>query len=318
MSKLRELFGETFADIFEASNGGRARRGKGRATLAMVEAAHCILEEIQPATVRAVCYRLFTMGLIDAMTKANTDKVSRALVWAREQEIIPWEWIVDETREVEQVSSWDDPESLIRAAVSQYRKDYWRHQPNHVEVFSEKGTVRGTLKPVLDEFGVAFRVMHGYGSATAIKSIAELSTAIGKPFVALYVGDWDCSGLHMSEVDLPQRIAEYGGDVAVARFALDRRDVEFGGLPSFGADTKRGDPRYQWFIENYGSTCWELDALSPVILRDRIRTAITALLDVDTWKRMVEVEAAERQSMSTVLGQWSKLMQAPNCSGGGA
>lgn len=306
----REIFGDQFADVFMPR-----RRGKSRATIAMVEAARVILEEIQPASVRAVCYRLFTGGLIDAMNKTNTDKVSRALVWAREEGIIPWKWIVDETREVEQVSSWNDPESLIRAAVSQYRKDYWRHQPNHVEVFSEKGTVRGTLKPVLDEFGVAFRVMHGYGSATAIKGIAEMSVASSKPFIALYVGDWDCSGLHMSEIDLPHRITEYGGNVSVVRMALSQADVESGGLPSFDADTKQGDPRYQWFIRKYGATCWELDALSPVILRNRIRDAITSLLDVDTWNRMVDVEAAERESMSDVLGQWSKLMQAPNCSG---
>lgn len=289
-------------------------RGKSRASLLMVEAAKRILEEIQPATVRAVCYRLFVAGLIDAMTKANTDKVSRALVWAREQAIIPWEWIVDETRDVEQLPSWNDPQSLIRAAVSQYRKDYWRHQPLHIEVFSEKGTVRGTLKPVLDEFGVAFRVMHGYGSATAIKSIATMSAAMSKPFIALYVGDWDCSGLHMSEVDLPQRIAEYGGEVRVIRLALSEHHVEWGELPSFDADTKSGDPRYQWFIRKYGSTCWELDALSPALLRECVKSAITSLLDLESWTAMVKVEAAERESMSDVLGQWGKLMQASVCS----
>ena len=35
------------------------------------------------------------------MSKAETNKVSMQLVWAREQNIIPWEWIVDETREAE-------------------------------------------------------------------------------------------------------------------------------------------------------------------------------------------------------------------------
>jgi hypothetical protein len=34
--------------------------------------------------------------------------------------------------------------------------------------FSLKGTIRGVLQPVLDEYGVGFRVMHGYGSATAV------------------------------------------------------------------------------------------------------------------------------------------------------
>lgn len=310
MSAAREIFGDDFADIFEPR-----RRGKSRATIAMVAAARVILEEIQPATVRAVCYRLFTLNLIDAMTKANTDKVSRALVWARETNLIPWEWIVDETRDVEQLPSWADPQSLIRAAVGQYRKDYWRHQPLHVEVFSEKGTVRGTLKPVLDEFGVAFRVMHGYGSATAIKSIAEQSAASSKPFIALYVGDWDCSGLHMSEIDLPRRNALYGGQAKVVRIALTAHDVELGNLPSFEAETKKRDPRYQWFVGKYGPTCWELDALSPALLRERVKDAITTLLDRESWNRMVEVEKAERASMTDVLGQWGKLMQASVCSG---
>lgn len=292
------------------------RRGKSRASLAIIEAASQILEEIEPASVRAVCYRLFVQGLIPNMSKTSTDKVSRMLVWAREQDIIPWEYIVDETREVEQASSWKDPQSLIRAAVRQYRKDFWESQPNHVEVWSEKGTVRGTLAPVLNEFGIAFRVMHGYGSATAIKDIAEASIDRGKPFIALYVGDWDPSGLHMSEVDLPRRIDQYGGDVDVGRVALTDEDTRDGDLPSFAAETKRGDPRHQWFSERYGSTCWELDALSPVILRERVRSAITAELDMGAWTRMVEVEKVERDSMTDVLGQWSKLMQASICSPG--
>jgi hypothetical protein len=298
------------------TRAGTRQRGKGYVTLEIVEASRAILEEIQPASIRAVCYRLFTMGVIDSMSKGNTNKVSRALVWAREEMRVPWEWIVDETREVEQVPSWSDPDSLMRAAAGQYRKNYWTQQPNRIEVWSEKGTVRGTLKPVLDEFGLPFRVMHGYGSATAIKDIANTSMIDrGKPFIGLYVGDWDPSGLHMSELDLPDRIGDYGGDVQVIRVALNEDDVKFSRLPSFQAATKRGDPRYRWFVENYGNTCWELDALSPVILRDRVTDAITRLLDIDAWNRMIEVENVELESMTDVLGQWSKLMQARNCSG---
>jgi len=40
-------------------------RGKSERSLQLIDASIDILEEIQPATVRAVCYRLFTMGLID-------------------------------------------------------------------------------------------------------------------------------------------------------------------------------------------------------------------------------------------------------------
>jgi len=48
-------------------------RGKAQATLQLVDAAIRILEEIQPATVRAVCYRLFAEKLIPSNVKANTD-----------------------------------------------------------------------------------------------------------------------------------------------------------------------------------------------------------------------------------------------------
>ena len=35
-------------------------------------------------------------------------------------------------------------------------------------VWSEKGTVRGVLQPVLDDYAVGFRVMHGFSSATTV------------------------------------------------------------------------------------------------------------------------------------------------------
>ena len=39
-------------------------RGKSSQSLELIDAAYEILEEIQPASVRAVCYKLFNRGLI--------------------------------------------------------------------------------------------------------------------------------------------------------------------------------------------------------------------------------------------------------------
>jgi hypothetical protein len=80
---------------------GRGERGKSANTMLLIARAKAILEEVQPAGVRAICYRLFVNGWLPSMAKNDTDTVSRHLVWAREQEIIPWDWIVDETRPVE-------------------------------------------------------------------------------------------------------------------------------------------------------------------------------------------------------------------------
>jgi len=282
-------------------------RGKAVKTLNLIYAAVGILREIQPASVRAVCYKLFTRRLIPDMSKGSTNRVSRALVYARERGLIPWAWIVDETREVERVPSWADPAEYGEAVKRSYRRDRWLAQPVRVEVWSEKGTIRGMLAPILREYGVGFRVMHGYASATEAWSVAEESRSDARPYIALYTGDWDPSGLHMSEVDLPTRLAEYGATVELRRLALSPDDVADPSLPDFPADTKVKDPRYRWFVETYGRRCWELDALDPNVLRERVEGAIRAEIDWEQWERDGRAERAERRSLVDVLGAWKAV-----------
>lgn len=278
---------------------GNGKRGKGARSLHLIETAASILEEIQPASVRAVCYQLFVRGIIPDMSKASTNRVSTQLVWAREHGRIPWECIVDETRGVERAPMWRNPVERMQIAILNYRKNYWQEQPCHVEVWSEKGTVRGTLAPVLDKYGLPFRVMHGYGSATALNDVADDSVRTNKRFVVLYVGDWDPSGLHMSEVDLPGRLARYHGNVELHRVALTEQHLD--GLPSFPAADKRSDPRFTWYSPRFGGRCWELDALSPPALREEVESGVLEFLDLKSWEHMTEVEAAERESLNIYM-----------------
>ena len=283
-------------------------RGKSQKNINLIAAAVRILGEIHPATVRAACYRLFTEGLIPSMVKNHTNAVGTQLVWARENHHLPWEWIVDETREAERITSCDDPETIIRAAIDQYRKDYWKDQPEWVEVWSEKGTVRGTLAPVLKKYGVTFRVMHGYGSATSLHSIAQESANSDKRLTILYIGDWDPSGMNMSEIDIPGRMRRYDGDFTIERIALNAGDVGPGTkLPSFAAESKIGDSRHKWFVSKHGERCWELDALSPVVLRQRVEERILACLDRDAWEHSMRVEKAEHESMSGFMDTWQSI-----------
>jgi hypothetical protein len=300
-------------------------RGKSQRSLELIEACHEILAGIQPATVRAVCYQLFTRGLIDSMSKNNTNRVSRQLTDAREAGDIPWEWIVDETREAERISSWANATGFVETVRRAYRKDHWALQPKRVELWSEKGTVRGTVAPVLDEYGVTFRVMHGHASATVVNQIVEESLDDDRLLIALYVGDWDPSGLHMSEVDLPDRIERYwemesAGDfyimpeddsddigvrVDVKRIALASADVADPALPWFPLESKLADSRANWFREHYGTRCWELDAMNPNDLRARVEQHIQAFIDWPTWERSVAAEEAEGESLRTVLDRWN-------------
>jgi hypothetical protein len=135
------------------------KKGRGRAqrSLDLIKAMHEITERSQPITGRGVGYKLFSSGLIAAMSRNDMQTVYRLLKEAREEGIIPWEWVVDETRELERVATWDNPAAFVRCVARSYRRDFWDQQPERVEVWSEKGTIRGVLQPVLDEYGVGFR-----------------------------------------------------------------------------------------------------------------------------------------------------------------
>src|SRR4030095_16634342 len=89
--------------------GSKKGRGMAQRSLDLIEAMRVIAEAAQPITGRGVGYKLFTQGLIPSMSTSDMQKVYRLLRIAREQDIIPWEYIVDETRELERVSTWNDP-----------------------------------------------------------------------------------------------------------------------------------------------------------------------------------------------------------------
>jgi hypothetical protein len=161
--------------------------------------------------------------------------------------------------------------------------------------------VRGVLQPVLDDYAVGFLPVHGFSSATTAHEIAEDDD--GRDLIVLYVGDYDPSGLYMSEVDLPARFAKYDGDhIKLKRIALTVKQLR--DLPSFPAADKRKDPRYKWFTASYGRHCWELDAMDPNVLRKCVEREIKKLIEPVAWARCEVVNNAELESLQTILANW--------------
>lgn len=282
-------------------------RGMAKASLDLIGTMRDIAEACNPITGRGVGYKLFAQGLIDGMDTNTMQKVYRLLVIAREQQKIPWEWIVDETRYLEKKPTWDDPAHFVEGVRRSYRRDFWNDQPRRLEVWSEKGTVRGVLAPVLDRYGVGFRVLHGFSGATTVHDVAE--DYDGRKLTILYVGDYDPSGMNMSEHDLPKRFQEYGGEhVELIRVALTKNDcTHIGKRYGFSVDAKTKDPRYKWFVKNYGKWCWELDAMDPRDLRARVRQRIWSRIEKKAWKRCETINKAEVESLQTVLDSWNAL-----------
>src|SRR6188474_1618757 len=102
-------------EYFRASS--KKGRGRAKASVALIDAMRSAAEAAQPITGRGIGYKLFAAGLIPSTARSEMAKVYRLLKEAREEGIIPWEWIVDETRDLESVATWKDPQSFMRAAA---------------------------------------------------------------------------------------------------------------------------------------------------------------------------------------------------------
>jgi hypothetical protein len=281
-------------------------RGLGTKTIAIREAIKEILTEIQPASVRAVCYRLFVQKLIPQMSRLQTDMIGRQLVTLREESIVPWQWVVDETRAVERVACWPDFTAHFDDFQAEHALDPWVNQSERVIIVSEKGTVRGTLQPILSDLKVPMLVCHGYSSATAAHDLAARSRGRDSPLRILYVGDHDPSGMHMSELDLPGRLARYGGNVSIERVAITRADMA--GLPDFSANDKTSHPLLPWYRRTHGDQCVELDAMPPPMLRDRVRAAILAHVELDAWAASLAREEDEIERLADRKTQIAALL----------
>src|SRR5207249_11850843 len=122
LARLRQ---EAAMSTEQTGTSSKKVRGKSQRSLDLIEAMRAAAQAAQPITGRGIGYKLFTAGLIPSMARAEMQRVYRLLKEARERGDIPWEWIVDETRELERVSTWDNPAQYARAVARSYRRDFW-------------------------------------------------------------------------------------------------------------------------------------------------------------------------------------------------
>jgi hypothetical protein len=89
-------------------------RGQTQRIKDFIAVCYEILEAIHPASVRAVAYQLFNRKVIESMAKKCTNRVSEHLVTARKAGLVPWWWVVDESREAERPGTWSDVDRYVK------------------------------------------------------------------------------------------------------------------------------------------------------------------------------------------------------------
>jgi len=123
----------------------------------------------------------------------------------------------------------------------------------------------------------------------------------GKNTFILYLGDHDPSGMDMVR-DIQDRMEIFRSKVEVKRIALNMEQIEVFNPPPNPA--KITDPRASKYIEEFGATSWELDALSPKDLTELLDKEVTELMDIDKynyWCRLEQYEKDQLEEFTSTL-----------------
>jgi hypothetical protein len=283
-------------------------------TLAKIEQANAILAEYAAQgfimTLRQLYYQFVARDLLVNELKSYK-RLGAIMCDARDAGLVDWASIEDRTRERVTHASWDNPEDIIGEVARQYREDIWDGQSYRPEVWIEKAALLGVIEPICNEFRVPFFASIGNNSQTeqhkAGKRFAELSDQGLFPLV-LHLGDHDPNGIDMTR-DNTERLELYAGrEVEVRRIALNIDQVRrYNPPPNFAKET---DSRYAAYVEQFGTDCWELDALSPTVIADLIRVELNGMINVTAWKRRQNAEARNRTLLGKVAANWTKVKKA--------
>lgn len=267
-------------------------------TWQIIEAAHEILSQHNPMTVRQVYYRLVSRQVIKN-NRSQYQAVSKALVEARKEGLVPWEWIEDRLRRPRHVSMWQNLSNFAETAQRAYRKNVWETQPYYLEAWLEKDALSGIFEEVLRPFGVTLNVGRGYDGWDSLCKAAD-RYGDGEGVAVLYFGDFDPSGEDMVR-SLRERLAFFGAKPEITKLALIYEDIELYQLPP--DFTKTTDSRSAAFVERWGDVAVELDALPVGVLTERLRMEVKARLDMDALEACWEAERRDRERFASMLGR---------------
>jgi hypothetical protein len=273
-------------------------------TAKIIEEATQILVEHNPMTVRQVFYQLVSRQVIEN-NRSTYQAVSKALVSARLEGIIPWAHIEDRLRRPRHVSMWGSLADFAETASQAYRRDVWADQPIYIETWLEKDALSGIFEDALDTYGVTLNVGRGFDGWDSINNAADRFMTQSKPVIVLYFGDFDPSGEDMVR-SLGERLAALGSEPEIVKCALTFDDITRYRLPT--DFTKKSDTRRDAFVIKFGDVSVELDALPLAVLRDRIVEEVESRIDLQA---LLTVQGREHEERSRLVDALRKFGATP-------
>ncbi len=262
-------------------------------------------------TVRQVYYQLVAADEIENSDKSY-NKIQLLLNDARLAGLVDWDFIVDRTRNLRRLATWDTPQSVLESARAGFRIDKWASQDFRPEVWIEKDALVGVFERVCNELEVPVLSCRGYASLSEMfeAGYRRFSRHIQNgqtPFI-LHFGDHDPSGIDMSR-DITDRVTLLSktGKPKFVRLALNMNQVdEYQPPPNFA---KLSDSRARDYVIKYGENSWELDALEPNILASLVKDNVLAIRDDDLWNEGLDEENEHKLNLNKIAENYDDIMK---------
>lgn len=280
-------------------------------SLAVIQHAAKIIAEYQAQgftlTLRQLYYQFVSRDLI-ANKQTEYKRLGSIINDARLAGHIDWLAIEDRTRNVRTVNAWADPAEVIETVADQYKEDLWQGQLYRPEIWIEKDALIGVIEPVCEKYRVPFYACRGYSSQSETYRAGkrfEAQIAEGLLPVVLHLGDHDPSGVDMTR-DNADRLETFAYQpVEVRRLALNMDQIRRYNPPPNPA--KESDSRSTGYIEKFGDSSWELDALDPRVIDRLISAELDTMINKKKWKAAKEGEAQRRDFLQQCSDNWEDV-----------
>lgn len=244
-----------------------------------------------PTNARFLYYELVQRGRLSKErtgARRPDQDLHDALTDIREDGRIPWSWIIDETRLLEDYTGQSSVKQGVLDRLPYVKLDPWRGRSPLV--LTESRSLAGVLRSIISEHRARIASTNGQCGGFLRTDIAP---TLRPETRVLYLGDYDLSGGQIEENTRRVLEREIGGELRWERLALTKDQVDDNKLPVI---IKR-DKRYK---DGRPHEAVETEAISQRVLIDILRARLDELLP-ELLARVQEREQHQQRQVEELL-----------------
>jgi hypothetical protein len=178
-----------------------------------------------PTSLQFLWYEAISAGIINKAAELKR-WIIEAATDLRESGAIPWEWIVDETRSIDNFTGYASIKKGLLAKLPHIPLDPWKGKG--ILVITESRSLKGVLQEIAWRYRVQIASVNGQCAGFLHTRLAPtIKKGIAK---VRYLGDYDFSGGHIEANTRSVLEKKIGRELDWERIALTKDQVEDRGL----------------------------------------------------------------------------------------